>query len=139
MGFLFFSILLLPALLLYELVVMSLGWAASHMVLVNVCIGILLIFNLLFLVQLLHGRNQREKAGQHIGTLSKLAVFWEGCMVVLYGTLLIYQPLRYLPASFGELFSLDNNCYGVWTVIACQEITTGCTEIQTEIDAFGAT
>lgn len=136
MGFLIFTILLLPAILLYGLVVTSLGWAASHMALVNAGVGILLVLNLLFLGLLLRGRSRRKKSGQRKGILSLLAVLWEGCVVVLCVAFLVIQPLQYLPAGFGELFTLEDNCYGVWTVTACQGTTPGCTQTQAEIDAF---
>ena len=136
MGFLFFTILLLPAILLYGLIVVSLGWAASHMTLVNTLVGILLALNLLFWGLLLRGRSRRRKNGQRKGLLSLFAVLWEGCVIALCTAFLIFQPLRYLPAGFGELFSLENNCYGVWTVTGCQGITPGCTQTQAEIDTF---
>lgn len=58
MGFLFFTLLLLPMILLYGLVVTSLGWAAFHITLVNIGVDILLVLNLLFLGLLLRGHTE---------------------------------------------------------------------------------
>ena len=84
MGFLFFTILLLPAILLYGLIVVSLGWAASHMMLVNTFVGVLLALNLLFLGLLIRRRFRRGKNGQRKASTFRQANFHSKRRLQLY-------------------------------------------------------
>lgn len=112
-------------------------WVMTHIALVNVIAAVLLVLNLLILMVLLRVWARRKQKGvKKYRVLLLLAALWEGWVVLLCGLYLALQPLRFLPAGFGEPFSLENNCYGVWTITACQGTTPGSTQTQEEIDRF---
>lgn len=133
-GWIFIPIILLG--LLFQAIAAPFVWAIAHPGAVNVIAAGVLAFNLLLFFLLLRTRKRRRRAGEKPGFVLLLAVLWEAWVVFLCALYLIVQPLRYLPAGFGEPFTLENNCYGTWTVVSCQGTTPGCTQSQEEINAF---
>lgn len=133
-GWIFIPIILLG--LLVQAIAAPFVWAIAHPGAVNIIAAGVLIFNLLLLFLLLRTRKRRKRAGEKPGFVLLLAALWEAWVVFLCGLYLVVQPLRYLPPGFGEPFSLENNCYGTWTVTEVQGTTPGCTQSQEEIDAF---
>lgn len=134
-----FGWVFIPIILLYflvQVVTAPLHWAMAHPGAANAIAAGLLALNALILLLLLRLRRRRKRAGQPKGLASFLAVLWEGWVAFLCALFLAVQPLRFLPEDLGLPFSLENNCYGVWTVTACQGTTPGCTQSQEEIDAF---
>lgn len=134
-----FGWIFIPVILLYfllSLIAAPVVWAQTHPGLVNAVAVGLLIFNALLFLALIRWRRRRKREGKAKSLVTLLAVLWEGWVVLLCALYLIVQPLRFLPAGFMEPFSLENNCYGVWTIAACQGKTPGCTQSQEEIDAF---
>lgn len=134
-----FGWIFIPIILLYfiiQIFTAPLLWAVAHPAAVNAAAAGLLAFNLLLFLLLFRGWKRRKRAGRPKRVVVLLAALWEAWVVLLCALFLAVQPLQYLPAGFGELFSLENNCYGTWTVVACQGTTPGCTQTQEEIDAF---
>lgn len=132
-GWIFIPIILLY--LIVQAVTAPLRWAAANPGFVNAAAAGLLAVNLLVLVLLLRGRARRKRAGKPKGLVSLLAALWEGWVVFLCALFLLVQPLRFIPEDFGQPFSLENKCYGTWTVVSCQGAAPGCTQSQEEIDA----
>lgn len=138
-GWVFFPIIILYYIL--RLFMAPLVWAAEHPAALNALAAGLLAFNLWLLVLLLRARSRRKQA-QRAGQPRKgtavltLAALWEVWVAVCCAAYLVVQPLQYIPDGFGVPFSLENNCYGVWTVVDVQGRTPGCTQSQEEAGAF---
>lgn len=139
-----FGWVFLPIIILYyilRLFMAPLVWAAEHPAALNALAAGLLAFNLWLLVLLLRARSRRKQA-QRAGQPRKgtavliLAALWEVWVAVCCAAYLVVQPLQYIPDGFGVPFSLENNCYGVWTVVDVQGRTPGCTQSQEEAGAF---
>lgn len=133
-----FGWIFLPVILLYGIlraVAAPLAWALARPGLVNAAAAGLLAGNLLLAALLLRARKRRKREGRGGRVLLLLAALWEMGAAGLCALFLAFQPLQYLPPGFGEPFSLENNCYGTWTVAACQGVTPYCTRSREEIEA----
>lgn len=133
-GWIFIPIILLA--ILFQAIAAPLRLAIAHPLAVNLLAAALLVFNLLLFFLLLRVRKRRKQSGKPNSAVTLLATLWEAWVVFLCVLFLIIQPLRFIPEDFGLPFTLENNCYGTWTVASCQGTTPGCTQSQEEIDVF---
>ena len=146
MGFLFFTLLLLPAILLYGLVIVLIDWVRLNAGIINVIAVGILVLNLLIIAvldRLRRKRKQARTAGESCAAgytgkafLWKLVLYvWPVCAgfwVLLCVVYLVVQPIRFIPKDWGTLPDAGD-CYGVWEITGSRGPTSW---LQEELDQY---
>ena len=137
MGFLFFTLLLLPAIILYGLVIVLIDWIRLNTGLVNAIVTGILVLNLLIIAVLARIRRRQKQAGPAGESyaagyaakafLRKLVLHhWPVCAgfwALLCVVYLVVQPIRFIPKDWGTPPDIED-CYGIWEITGYRGTTS---------------
>lgn len=129
MGFLFFTLLLLPAIVLYGMVILLIDWIRLNAGLINAIVIGILVLNLLIIVVLTRMRRKQKRAGpaeeSYAAGYTAKAFLWNlalrlwpvcaGFWALLCVVYLVVQPIRFIPKDWGTPPDAGN-CYGEWEI-----------------------
>lgn len=137
MGFLFFTLLLLPAILLYGLGIVLIDWIRLNPGIVNAVVIGILVLNLLVIAVLARVQKKQRHAVPPEGDCVQRITAWSrfkplilrlwpvcaGFWALLCAAYLVIQPIRFIPKDWGTPPDVAD-CYGEWEITGFRGTTS---------------